>query len=702
MERINVLITNISNLSYRDGDDLPFTYIEEGTGASTKAFMTNEAPIELLINHLQKQGEKLDHIILIASEFVRKPIGKKLEDSFDQYFSGDDEYRFKSEDSHFTCLKKRIEKYTKENSYDCPSMEEKDAVKIADEPDDENVTAAIFEVVKKLQMIADEGNEVHVYIESNGGVRYVMMMLNTISQILEKNNSNIFVEKIFSMVMHKKPVMVKDSKSIYDSIQILPIADEFLTYGRTNSLKRYFIGRLQKRNDVVKADIESCISALSKTASDLQLCRTEAVLEDFYGDTNIQNVLHEFCKKYWNLGDSSVRIFSYVAELIMGQYDRVIYKNYSKQNDKAIYLPNIVEWCLEKDFIQQALTLCAEKLPEYLFKSGILKKSSDFDYFLEENESDYEPSYAFLVRFPAKNTWITNLCVYQAFEKYRAEFPKKFSSFDLDKTLKTLLKKDEWKKTGYSDEQKNATLRLTEVLSGINSDKYYDRLLKFINALETLMNTPGLTNADAESWIRNSGWFDVNSSTQYLNHKWKIEISNSKKVFLSEALRGVDSEEKTIDSLHRKNKRIAVILNTPGIRENIFRFEKEAYSWEEYRQILEDIQGFGSLEIARMEPLVKERILNRYNYWNYFELGSELFSSSVPLDVLKRLFYLYGLCKEERNFSNHANVEASRRDQALDDEKLKLLIRKLLEVSDEAYRLRNQSFFLEKDLNSYN
>ena len=90
MERINVLITNISNLSYRDGDDLPFTYIEEGTGASTKAFITNEAPIELLINHLQKQGEKLDHIILIASEFVRKPIGKKLEDSFDQYFSGDD------------------------------------------------------------------------------------------------------------------------------------------------------------------------------------------------------------------------------------------------------------------------------------------------------------------------------------------------------------------------------------------------------------------------------------------------------------------------------------------------------------------------------------------------------------------------------------------------------------------------------------
>lgn len=689
MERINVLITNISNLSYRDGDDLPFTYIEEGTGASTKAFMTNEAPIELLINHLQKQGEKLNHIILIASEFVRKPIGKKLEDSFNQYFSGDDEYRFKSEDSHFTCLKKRIEKYTKENSYDCPSMEEKDAVKIADEPDDENVTAAIFEVVKKLQTIADEGNEVHVYIESNGGVRYVMMMLNTISQILEKNNSNIFVEKIFSMVMHKKPVMVKDSKSIYDSIQILSIADEFLTYGRTNSLKRYFIGRLQKRNDVVKADIESCISALSKTASDLQLCRTEAVLEDFYGDNNIQNVLHEFCKKYWNSGDSSVRIFSYVAELIMEQYDRVIYKSYSEQNDKAIYLPNIVEWCLEKDFIQQALTLCAEKLPEYLFKSGILKKSSDFDYYLEKHEGAYEPSYAFLVRFN-KNALINDLCVYHTLERYRTEFPKKFSSFDLDKTLKTLLGKDEWKEFGYSDEEESAAMRLTEVLRGINSDKYYDRLLKFINNLETLVNTSELTNADAEAWISKSGWFDAESSVKYINQDWKIKISNKKNASLSGTLRGVDDKENTIDSLQQKNKRIAVILNTPGIRHNIFRFGKEAYSWEEYRQIFEDIQGFGSLEIARMEPLVKERILNRYNYWNYFELGSELFSSSVPLDVLKRLFYLYGLCKEERNFSNHANVEASRRDQALDDEKLKLLIRKLLEVSDEAYRLRGQ------------
>lgn len=687
MERKNVLITNISLLFHSPNNDYPITYVEEGTGASTTAFMTNEAPIKLLINHLQKQGEKLDQIIFIVSKSVKKNIGEKLEKNFAEYFLGD-EYHFNSEDSHFACLAKRIYKYTKENSYDCPSMNEEDTVEIDDEPDDENVTEAIFEVVKKLQTIADEGNEVHIYIESNGGVRYVMMMLNTISQILEKNNSNIFVEKIFSMVLHKKPVMVKDSKSIYDSIQILSIADEFLTYGRTNSLKRYFIGRLQKRNDVVKADIESCISALSRTASDLQLCRTEAVLEDFYGENNIQNVLHEFCEKHRGSSDSNVKIFSYVAELIIEQYDRVIYKNYTEQYDRAVYFSNIVEWCLEKDFIQQALTLCAEKLPEYLFKSGILKKSSDFDHFLEKHESDYEPSYAFLVRFN-KNNLITDLCVYHALERYRAEFPGKFSSFDLNKVIKALLEKKEWKEFGYSDEQKNATVRLTEVLSGINSDKYYGRLLRFINNLETLVNNPGLTNTDVESWIRNSGWFDAESGTKYINHDLNIAISKKNSIPLSGVLRGVNSKEQPVDSLQQKNRRIAVILNSSSIRQNIFRFGKEAYSWEEYQQILEEIQGFGSLEIARMEPLVKERILNRYNYWNYFELGAELFSSSVPLDVLKRLFYLYGLCKEERNFSNHANVEASRRDQALDDESLKLLIRRLLEVSDEAYRLRD-------------
>ena len=39
-------------------------------------------------------------------------------------------------------------------------------------------------------------------------------------------------------------------------------------------------------------------------------------------------------------------------------------------------LPDIIDWCVSRDFIQQALTFCAEELPGYFWKSGIFTASS--------------------------------------------------------------------------------------------------------------------------------------------------------------------------------------------------------------------------------------------------------------------------------------------------------------------------------------
>ena len=38
-------------------------------------------------------------------------------------------------------------------------------------------------------------------------------------------------------------------------------------------------------------------------------------------------------------------------------------------------MPNIIKWCVDNDFIQQALTFTAEEMPGYFWKSGLFKAS---------------------------------------------------------------------------------------------------------------------------------------------------------------------------------------------------------------------------------------------------------------------------------------------------------------------------------------
>lgn len=54
-------------------------------------------------------------------------------------------------------------------------------------------------------------------------------------------------------------------------------------------------------------------------------------------------------------------------------------------------LPNIIKWCVDNDFIQQALTFTAEEMPGYFWKSGLFKASvsekEKYDKFLMAKRS---------------------------------------------------------------------------------------------------------------------------------------------------------------------------------------------------------------------------------------------------------------------------------------------------------------------------
>lgn len=159
----------------------------------------------------------------------------------------------------------------------------------------------------------------------------------------------------------------------------------------------------------------------------MQLCRTEQIIDNFYESESIRDVLNKFKDTYANEKDPDSKIFLSVIENIRSEYNDI----YDNPNpNKFLNLPKIIKWCIDKDYIQQALTLCSERLPQYFIESGILCISDKLRDCIQENISDntnaekYELSYYMISTFfnSIYREWILYIKVEEILSMYDKEW----------------------------------------------------------------------------------------------------------------------------------------------------------------------------------------------------------------------------------------------------------------------------------------
>ena len=311
-------------------------------------------------------------------------------------------------------LTDNISEFCEEKGFDCPNMDT--CIDLGEGNKDSDVTSAITEVSSKLiELLQDKDTQVNLYIEANGGIRYVLVMLIAIINALETVYDNIKLKKIFSMVLSDRDkdgrIYIRDTSMIYASIELVSAIKEFINYGRIKSLQDYFKKRkeiskhknLDNFSEEVFDDINKCVNNLSQLADNLQLCRTEQIINSFYGtnDTNsIKEVLEEFKNKYDkdDINNSDAKVFNDVIKNILQEY-KDIYNNTDKYQNKFLNLPKIIQWCIDKDYIQQALTLCSERLPKYIVENGIVTINETLKEAASKSKKNYEENYHFLVQY---------------------------------------------------------------------------------------------------------------------------------------------------------------------------------------------------------------------------------------------------------------------------------------------------------------
>ena len=349
---------------------------------------TNESAVRYLLKNYS-----LDKIFIVASEKVR---GKMNDTS----------------QTHLEFSIKRFKKFSPDVDCLVVNYNEKGS-------DDDNLKA-IAQIAEQIQDYAKDKN-VTLHVDLTGGMRHINMMMLELTRLLEY--SGLTVDKILysNYDRNTNTGTVEELQNVYDLFQLIAGVEEFVNFGSVKALNAYYAGRK------ISAPLATLLSAMENFAEAIKLCH--------YGDFRdaiiaLHDAVHDFNKH--EPAD--------VEDILMARLIGRIHQDYQDLiaiRDKDDL--RVIRWCLNNDYLQQALTLYTERIPEYLGKKIIQQTAQEKQKLTERVDKD-------VMR---RNRFYYLLNVYTPYKDHTGKAFKKFcdavkseaagkKNVDVDAWLKTL------------------------------------------------------------------------------------------------------------------------------------------------------------------------------------------------------------------------------------------------------------------------
>ena len=344
---------------------------------------TNEPAVYYLLEKYQQ----LDKLFIFASDKVRS----KLEYVDDQNIEHNQE-------SHLQLFKDTIaDKYAlmkgkkiPENifavvNYDEPVIADKEDFKNWSYDSNNADFASILEMATKVKAYCDqvkhvegEDLEIHLHVDMTGGFRHANMLMLAVVDLLKYSGLKVD-DVIYTNFDPKKRVgKIEEVTNIHNVFQLVAGAEEFVRYGSVEALQHYFTD-LQP-----SLELKALLQSMKNFADVLRLCRAGMV------KNAIDDLKESIISYKKNVINDLEKVVS-EEEKIFGELLATIEKKYAPvfvDNNEI----NIISWCMENGFTQQALTFFTELVPQTIFDNKILY--TDNEKIIEkcdEDRADYVP-----------------------------------------------------------------------------------------------------------------------------------------------------------------------------------------------------------------------------------------------------------------------------------------------------------------------
>ena len=211
--------------------------------------------------------------------------------------------------------------------------------------------------------VKSQPDKVIVHVDMTGGMRHTNMLLLNIMRLLQYEGVEIGHVLYSNLDQSKMEGYVEDVSDIFHTLDMIAGAEEFARFGSVQAILKYFENRTQR-----SPELTGLLDAMNGFAEEIKLCHQYQFMEAI---RVLRKAFDTFRNKHsdWHEFDEG-RPFSQEQlndKLMLQLEDRLIadYSDLFNVDDDPL---SAIEWCIQHDHLQQALTLYVEIMPTYLIK----------------------------------------------------------------------------------------------------------------------------------------------------------------------------------------------------------------------------------------------------------------------------------------------------------------------------------------------
>lgn len=406
--REDILLLFLSPVRFGSDCKVTETHYTNVSGENTCT--TNESAVRYLLEN-ELSGKKLSKIFILASKAVRKEI-KNCPEKI----------------THLEYFKNRVGKFAG-NASEC--INDETVCEYDEDIGGEYNLKSVAETAKKIQDYAKKsGNEIYLHVDLTGGMRHVNMMILDVIRLLEAGEIKIGKIIYSNYNPANKEGTVEEINNIYDLFRLISGVEEFINFGSVEILNDYYKNHSGKKSDSLK----NLLNAMKNFADAIKLCR--------YGQfktaiENLHDSMHDFIN---NVPDNEKNLNDMLMDRLIDRINREYEMLIATRGQDDL---KIIRWCINKGYLQQALTLYTERIPEYLGENGFIvqseRNSKKLDELVEKDSMNRNKFFYLLNECnPRQDHLVEGRKKYFAAIKADASILMRKNKFDFDEWWKKL------------------------------------------------------------------------------------------------------------------------------------------------------------------------------------------------------------------------------------------------------------------------
>lgn len=351
-KEVNILLLAMSTLNLIK----VCTYIfkDEKYDIQGKYISALEPIPKTLAEILAQKNEKLDAIYVLNTNQTTNNLKDNLQQEIVNYADTQEKY------SAYTYFKERCSCLINPNNIYSISLE-KEGENIMD------VETSLYELSQSLNdNYLSNGQKINLYVDIHGGLRSVQTVVDGIIMLM-KDIENIELKDIYTGMFNTGEGAFK-LESVTKDFEIFNFVSgikEFLSFGRSNGLVEF------NKSMEPKVEREELVDGINRISDSIVLNRMEKFTDNLKSLSSLVNTK-----------DKEKGYYDTIKHLIRANYQvKIDNQNYNLLLEDSMNFPAQLQWCLDKNLLQQALMLIENRTARALEQAGILKESYELTKF---------------------------------------------------------------------------------------------------------------------------------------------------------------------------------------------------------------------------------------------------------------------------------------------------------------------------------